>query len=262
MQTATLGVSTLFFPQILRPVTVKARGWGLGVALQNHEHPKYGFSRTMRTFEPMWWHNWWWHVPGCTPAIYSAHSYGDEREHIKQDCNDWAQVLLMSEPELEYSAPEDVAALVRDMQTYAPHVAMYGFGLVASTDLGLDWLDQYKRIGPKVDGYHWHAYMESASDWQTVWDKIRFHSEGKPVVLTEFAAWPSKGDTAQFKVMDAVANTMDTDSQLEAVAWFCARPKESQLDWMPCSLLDENGNITAIGMHWLKIAQEWHRSWR
>lgn len=240
----------VYLPTIQRAPLTMASGWGLGISYQLHEHPLYGLQRALSAFDPDWWHDWSPLTLGATPAIYENTQYTDNPNDIDRRAITWPQVLWGNEPGTFIDFPEDTAHVVRRFRANNPHVNIYGFGSVTNH---AEYITSYRLAdGPELDGYHFHAYMDNADDWPKLWTYFREIAGDKPVILSEFGGWSHLTPEADHcRIMDAVRDTLSRDAQLQSVAWFCAKPR--QVDWQSNTLLDDYGNITNLGKHWLSL---------
>ena len=239
-------------PLVERAKVAPANGWGVGICSQLYDVPEFSLERILTTFDPEWWHDWSYLYPGGVPAVYQSSYYSDNPKDVNRRAASWPMVLWGNEPENEFDgeSPAVTAVTVRAFKDANPHVKVYGFGNVARI---ADYLAAYTDAGgPTLDGYHFHAYTGSATDWPLIWDDFRSIAGDKPIVLTEFGGWSMQTPEAEhMRIMDAVRSTLDTDSQLQAAAWFCTRPY--QASWWGNSLLDYLGHITPLGKHWLSL---------
>ncbi len=240
----------VYLPIIERAKLAMANGWGLGISYQLHDNPLYGLQRALSVFDPQWWHDWSPLTLGATPALYENAQYTDNPTDINRRATSWPQVLWGNEPGTYIDFPEDTAIVVRDFKAANPHVKVYGFG---SVERHAEYIETYTASGgPTLDGYHFHAYMNRADEWSPMWDYFRRIAGDKPVILSEFGGWSTNTPEADhMRIMDTVRQTLDTDSQLQAAAWFCAKPKQD--DWQGNTLLDDYGNLTNLGRHWLTL---------
>lgn len=240
----------VYMPQVNRAPLAMASGWGLGISYQLHDHPLYGLQRALSVFDPEWWHDWAILTSGATPAMYENAYYTDNPASVDRRAASWPQVLWGNEPGRYNDFAEDTAIVIRQFKAANPHVKVYGFGSVENHH---EYINTYRSAGgPELDGYHFHAYMDSAEDWTWIWDYFKAIAKDKPIVITEFGGWSNNTPEAEhLRIMDAVRETLADSAQLEAVAWFCAKPKQD--DWQGNTLLDDSGNLTALGKHWLSL---------
>jgi hypothetical protein len=239
-------------PQVRRAITVPASGWGVGIASQLYDTPEFALERVLSILDPAWWHDWAYIYPGGVPCMYQNSYYTDNPAKVDAAAQTWRQVLWGNEPENIYGgdSPADTAQAVTLFKAANPHVKVYGFGSVA--DAATYHREYQAAAGPALDGFHFHAYMDSDGDWPDIWDYFRRVADGKPIVVTEFGGWSHFTTIDDHKhIMDAVRETLFADTQLEAAAWFAARPL--QADWEANSLLDYLGNPTELGRHWLDL---------
>lgn len=243
----------LYLPMLERAPLVMAKGWGLGISYQMHMDKYCGLEHTLRTFDPVWWHDWSHLISGATPSIYEPSYYTDNPAKVNELAKGWKQVLWCNEPELPYGAePRVVADAIKLFRVHNPHVKVYGFGSVNATFAG--WLHEYKLAGGELpDGWHFHCYMHKASEWQACLARLRTIAGDKPILISECGGWgENTPEVDQLAIMDTMRLALDKQ-EVEAVAWFCARPKGDQQAWYPNALLDEVGNVTTLGKHWLEL---------
>ncbi len=243
----------VYLPTIARATLPKAKGWGMGISYQMHLDGYCGLAHTLATFDPVWWHDWAYLSEGATPTMYDSATYTTDPAAADRRAHGWPQVLWSNEPELPYGEePKAVADAVRMFKERNPGVKVYGFGSVNESFRG--WLREYKLAGgDEVDGYHFHVYMHSADEWHGRFLEMLRIAQRKPIIISECGGWGvNTPEAEQLRIMDVMREAA-TDGQIEAVAWFCARPKYDQAEWYGNALLDEQGGLTALGRHWLTL---------
>ena len=229
-----------------------------------------------------WWYNWSAAPNAAVPQDTRARYGMDFQPMLWNDTFDAAQVeaylashteirylLLLNEPNLTDQSNRTPQQAAQAWPLYEALAARTGVQLVGpaitwGTMPGyadpVDWLDAFYAAyraanggrDPHIDqlAFHWYDYGLGGQ-----LDRLKKY--GKPFWVTEFANWHSQADGAQ---IDSLAKQMAQMAEMVAVceerddvvryAWFTGR-------WAPdpyfTSLLGANGELTALGRHYLSL---------
>ena len=229
-----------------------------------------------------WWYNWSSKPNTAVATDYRTRygmdfmpmlwngSFNDaEIEAYLQAHTDIKYLLLLNEPNLTDQSnltPAQAAALWPRYEAIAAHtgVKLVGpaitWGTMANYSDPVLWLDAfyaaYKSANanrdPQIDhlAFHWYDYgLAGQLD--------RLTKYGKPFWVTEFANWHNGDGAAQIDTVDKQKTQMgemvavcEGRADVFRYAWFTGRWSN---DTHHTSLLGANGELTALGQHYLSL---------
>jgi len=203
------------------------------------------------------------------PMLWNGSFNDAEIEAYLQAHTDIKYLLLLNEPNLTDQSnltPAQAAALWPRYEAIAAHtgVKLVGpaitWGTMANYSDPVLWLDAfyaaYKSANanrdPQIDhlAFHWYDYgLAGQLD--------RLTKYGKPFWVTEFANWHNGDGAAQIDTVDKQKTQMgemvavcEGRADVFRYAWFTGRWSN---DTHHTSLLGANGELTALGQHYLSL---------
>ncbi|CAF0868505.1 unnamed protein product [Adineta steineri] len=170
-------------------------------------------------------------------------------------------VLGFNEPERGEQANTDPAWAARAWKQYieplSAHGARLGLPAIASTNEGLNWMQQFlselNKIGGRIDflALHWYGQgSDNFINWITA-ARQRFGNR-YPVWVTEFActSWNPSQPVSQHEVNEFMRQSiakLDSLSWVERYAWFGGqRHLDAALGSTNC-LIGSNGQLSKLG---------------
>ena len=234
------------------------RGLGVGAPWQSGDD----IPAMLEALRPGWWYDWRFEqagAPGYTPMIWSDGIWADhaivlESLFTRRPDLFW---LLWNEPERTDQAnmtPDATAALTGAIAEYGINYAAPG---VAWGPVGMEWMDAYMAAGgPVPPVWHIHIYWcHTPAEWDAKWASwkawMQEHDAVRPTIISETNGW-AEGAYGQQRMIAHVADMLNTEPQLQAVAWFATRYTEGN---QHAYLYDEAGNMTEVGRMFAGVAR-------
>jgi hypothetical protein len=198
------------------------------------------------------------------PMLWSTNNGHDGNQFLSQ-AHGAKVVLGFNEPERAEQAnmsPEDAArAWIQYIEPIRAQGARLGSPAIASTDEGLNWLQQFvnelNNVGGQIDFLALHWYVRGVDNFINWITNVR-QSLGNnyPVWITEFActSWNPSQPVSQQEVNDFMQQsvaTLDSLSWVERYAWFGAqRQLDPALGSSNC-LIAPNGQLSDLGQKYV-----------
>jgi len=268
LQTTAATATTVWLPwtpqpnsetgSIQPPLPSAPMGLGVGAPWQ----VPLRLDHALAMLKPAWWYDWRFEQigsPGYVPMIWGPGTWDRHNTVLRslfarRPEQFW---LLWNEPERSDQADMAPQLAADATRMIAQHGIEYAAPGVALTREGYLWLDDYLRHdGPVPDCWHVHIYHCTEPDqWDSAWtawvDWMHHHGVVRPTIVSETNAW-TDGVEGQQRMVGHVAQKMDDDPLLLAIAWFA----HQWHDWIngEPNLLNDDGNLTSVG----EAFEKWH----
>lgn len=196
--------------------------------------------------------------------LWSTNKGHDGRQFYQQAKN--AKVVLgFNEPERSDQAAMSPGEAARAWMEFLEPLRARGIRLgspaIASTQEGLQWMDQFLRelskLGGRIDFLALHCYGRGANNfinWITsAWQRF---GDRYPVWVTEFActSWNRKQPVSQQEVNDFMRESLtklDSLPWVERYAWLGAQRRFDADIGSAIALFDSNGQLSQLGRNYV-----------